>query len=219
MTSNLNMVRWEESIRRSYEERLRRFPDDPPLGWRLLYSPRRVLTGATVAFIGLNPGGAALDPTHGEFSSESGSAYRRDVESWGRSSGLQDQVIELFKRLGVRPDDVLAGNLVPFRSPGESTLRDAGSAIAFGRRLWTEILEEVRPKVVISMGGTANREISSVLKVRDIEMHQVGWGNHTASRGRFSDGTWVGLPHLSRFAIMKREASQSALDRVLRGLT
>lgn len=59
------MVRWEESIRHAYEERLRRFPDDPPLGWRLLYSPRHVLTGATAAFIGLNPGGAALDPTHG----------------------------------------------------------------------------------------------------------------------------------------------------------
>jgi hypothetical protein len=68
------------------------------------------------------------------------------------------------------------------------------------------------------MGGTANREVAQLLGVKDIKSYPVGWGNYTASRGRFSDGTWIGVPHLSRFAIMKRAASQAALAELFRGL-
>lgn len=123
----------EDAIQLAYETRLRQVPSGRPLGWRLLYSPRRVLEGARVAFIGLNPGGSTIDPEHGVFSCERGSAYRREVENWGASSQLQDQVLELFRRLNVSPEDVLAGNLVPFRSPSEAALKDAPGAIAFGR--------------------------------------------------------------------------------------
>jgi hypothetical protein len=185
----------------------------------LLYSPCRVLDGAQVAFIGLNPGGSTIDPDHGVFSSERGSAYRREVENWGTSSKLQDQVLELFRRLNVPPEEVLAGNLVPFRSPSEATLEDAPSAIAFGKTLWAEILNTARPSLVVSMGGTANREVAQLLGVNDIRSHPVGWGAYTASRGRFPDGTWIGLPHLSRFTIMKRAASQAALAELFRGLS
>ena len=208
----------ENAIQLAYETRLRQNPSGRPLGWRLLYSPCRVLDGARVAFIGLNPGGSAINPDHGVFSSERGSAYRRDVENWGASSQLQDQVLELFRRLNVPPEEVLAGNLVPFRSPSEATLEDAPGAIVFGKTLWAEILTTARPSVVVSMGGTANREVAQLLGVKDIKSYPVGWGNYTASRGRFSDGTWIGLPHLSRFAIMKRAASQAALAELFRGL-
>jgi hypothetical protein len=143
----------ENTIQRAYEVRLQQNPSGRPLGWRLLYSPRSVLEGARVAFIGLNPGGSTVDPEHGVFSSERGSAYRRDIENWGTSSQLQDQVLELFRRLNVSPEEVLAGNLVPFRSPSEATLEDAPGAIAFGRTLWAEILKTARPSIVVSMGG------------------------------------------------------------------
>lgn len=208
----------ENTIQRAYEARLQQNPSGRPLGWRLLYSPRSVLEGARVAFIGLNPGGSTVDPEHGVFSSERGSAYRREVENWGASSQLQDQVLELFRRLNVSPEEVLAGNLVPFRSPSEATLEDARGAIAFGKTLWAEILKTARPSVVVSMGGTANREVAQLLGVNDISSYPVGWGAYTASRGRFPDGTWIGLPHLSRFAIMKRAPSQAALAELFRGL-
>lgn len=42
----------EKVIQLAYETRLRQNPSGKPLGWRLLYSPRRVLEGARVAFIG-----------------------------------------------------------------------------------------------------------------------------------------------------------------------
>lgn len=219
MNGNHHAARWETAIKEKYAKRLQDFPHDPPLGWRLLYSPRRVLSGARVAFIGFNPGGSSIVPSHGEFSTEKGSAYRKDVEDWGPSSRLQDQVMELFRRLKVHPDEVLAGNLVPFRSPDENSLKGRADAVAFGRNLWTEILDVVQPTVVVSMGGGANREIRGLLNVENVETVPVGWGTITGSRGQFSGGHWIGLPHLSRFTIMNRQASQSALDTLFRSPT
>jgi len=205
-------VQLEAAIQAAYEARRKRHPNDKPLGWRLLYSPRRVLSSAHVAFLGFNPGGAIVDPRHGVFSSERGSAYRKNVEDWGPASKLQDQVMEVFRRLGVIPEDVLAGNLVPFRSPSEADLRDAPAAIAFGRSVWADILAAAQPKTVVSMGGAANRAIADLLRVNTRKTYSIGWGDYTASRGIFSGGTWIGLPHLSRFAIMNRPQSQAALE-------
>lgn len=210
--------RWHAKIQLAYDTRVRLYPE-ASLGWRFLYSLVRVLSGARVAFIGLNPGGRSIDTAHGEFSSEKGSAYRKEIEDWGSSRSLQDQVIALFNRLNVSPEEVLAGNLVPFRSPDAQSLSGALEAIAFGRSQWSEILEKLQPSIVVSMGGTTNREISRLLKVGKTVRHPVGWANYTASRGEFAGGTWVGLPHLSRFSIMKRRASQSALNDVFKGLS
>ena len=51
-----DVERLESVIQGAYEKRLRLYPE-AALGWRLLYSPRRVLSGAQVAFGGLNPAG------------------------------------------------------------------------------------------------------------------------------------------------------------------
>lgn len=218
MNEAANAERLERAIQEAYEIRLQRYPDSA-LGWRLLYSPRRVLSGARVAFIGFNPGGRSIDQSHGEFSTEAGSAYRKDVEDWGANSNLQEQVIALFQRLDVEPEDVLAGNLVPFRSPSEASLAGTSEAVNFGRKLWEDMLAAARPSLVVSMGGTTNREVSNLLSVHDIKKYPTGWGNYTASRGSFADGTWIGLPHLSRFAIMKRGASQAAMNELFKGLS
>lgn len=218
MFSAIDARQLEREIRLEYEARCARYPDDDHLGWRLLYSPEHVLTKARLAFLGLNPGGSFVNPAHGVFSMASGSAYDRNVEAWGTSSVLQDQVVALFQRLGVQPDEVLAGNLVPFRSPSEDSLRDSAGAISFGRSIWSKILAAARPSIVISMGGTANRAISQLLGAHSIRSHNVGWGSYSASRGKFSGGTWIGLPHLSRFSIMKRKASQPALKILFDGL-
>lgn len=213
-----NAERWEAAIQKTYEKRVLRYPDSA-IGWRLLYSPRRVLDGARVAFLGLNPGGRSLRPEHGEFSSEAGSAYRREIESWGASSPLQDQVMEVFRRLKVTPEDVLAGNLVPFRSSREVTLAGRREAIAFGESLWREILGEVRPQIVVSMHRHVNGVISKLLGVRSCGSVPTGWGNVTGMRGEFGrGGIWIGLPQLSQYKIMKRSESQQALDHLFSGL-
>lgn len=217
MNTALDADSMEARIQKAYDARLQCYPD-AALGWRMFYSPRRVLNGARVAFIGFNPGGRSINPSHGQFSTEKGSAYRKEIEDWGSSSSLQDQVIALFQRLDIEPEDVLAGNLVPFRSPSEDSLPGASEAVTFGRSLWKEILDKARPSLVLSMGGTANREISSLLMVQNVQKYPIGWGQCTASRGVFTGGTWIGLPHLSRYGVMKRGSSQTALDNLFDNL-
>ena len=186
------------------------------LGWRFLYSSPRVLEGARVAFIGLNPGGSTKVSDHGEFAMKRGSAYRD--EQWPGSSRLQKQVLAIFNRLGVDPEHVLAGNLVPFRSPDWKSLTDRKESLSFGLQLWERVLGRAKPAIVVTMGGEANEAISQLISVRDIARHPIGWGRYTASRGHFQSGIWIGLPHLSRFTIMDRIASKDAVDRLFSDL-
>ncbi len=190
------------------------------MGWRFLYSPARVLSGARVAFIGLNPGGDAPDRAHPQFAMPTGSAYQH--ESWaGRPPGtspLQQQVLALFDRLNVAPENVLTGNLVPFRSPDWSSIHDPAGSLRFGKELWGPVLTRAGPSVVISMGTVVTQVIAESLGVKDLQRHPVGWGAVSARRGDFGRGTLIGLPHLSRFGVMTREASASHLDRLFQGI-
>jgi hypothetical protein len=187
------------------------------LGWRLLYSPVAVLQGSRVAFIGLNPGGSHRPKNHAEFAMEKGSAYAQ--ESWGSflpgRAPLQQQVLALFKLIGERPESVLAGNLVPFRSPRWDALPNKQRALAFGKRVWSEILAEARPQIVIAMDGHVLSALRRILDVRATERIPVGWGSVCGERGEFSNGTLVGLPHLSRFSIITRPESQPGLGKLL----
>lgn len=176
------------------------------MGWRLLYSPVQVLTSADVALIGLNPGGNSDDEGHPDIATSAGSAYVS--ESWkGRPPGrygLQLQVRALFEGLGVEPDRVLAGNLVPFRSPDWPGLKNKKEALAFGRQLWSCILSAVRPSLVITMGDIATTNVGQMIGITSLSAIPVGWGTVTARTGRNGTQTLVGLPHLSRFTLFGR---------------
>lgn len=203
----------ESQIRRHYEEAGYR------LGWRLLYSPRDVLDGANVAFIGLNPGGKVVRRDHAEFATARGSAYADEVWKQGRAPGespLQRQVLALFEMLGEPPDRVLAGNLVPFRSPSWNRLPAARDALEFGTEIWREILGRASPRLVVAMGGEAHRAMIGILGVPETERIPVNWGNVSGEMGDFPGGKLVRLPHLSRFGIATREQSRPALTRLLR---
>ncbi|WP_127902574.1 hypothetical protein [Solirhodobacter olei] len=188
------------------------------LGWRLLYSPASVLSHANVAFIGLNPGGDQIQPEHPDISTQVGSAY--EDEAWGGyppgESPLQRQVQALFGRLRIRPDQVLAGNLVPFRSPTWKSLVGRDDALAFGSNLWTEILAAARPSLVISMGNETTFALARLLDVKHPARREVGWGRVTATRGVSADAATmlIGLPHLSRFRIITRPESARRLSGI-----
>lgn len=209
----------ERQIRLPYESKIVRAYTDSGnvMGWRFLSSPTQTLMGARVAFIGLNPGGSNHDDDHGEFAMDLGKSAYRD-ESWaGRNPGeskLQKQVLALFDRLGEKPEDVLSGNLVPFRSPNWANLKEPKKAIKFGEELWSEVLEKARPSLVVTMGGETRDSVCRLLQVRNLRKTLVGWGSITASKGEFSGGTFVGLPHLSRFGIMGRPESSPYLDKL-----
>ncbi|MFP4044204.1 MAG: uracil-DNA glycosylase family protein [Rhodosalinus sp.] len=186
------------------------------LGWRLLYSPEAVLDGAEVAFVGLNPGGDHAPPGHAEFAMPSGSAYL--TESWSNDpagkSPLQQQVSALFDALGVQPEHVLAGNLIPFRSPSWSALRDKSGATRFGVALWRDILDSARPRLVIVLGRTAGDTLAGELGLRLAREERVEWGDVTAGVWEGADLRLIRLPHLSRFAIVGRRKSEPALARL-----
>lgn len=189
------------------------------LGWRLLASPANTLDGAEVAFIGLNPGGAEERPDHAEFAMEPGRSAYRD-ESWGAAPGaarLQREVLALFGRIGVAPEEVLAGNLVPFRSPSWTDLHDRRAALAFGAGLWRDILARARPKLVIAMGAESWRALAAILEAGPARRVPLAWGRVAGRAAAFPGGRLTGLPHLSRFPIVTREASRSGLAELFPG--
>ena len=188
------------------------------LGWRLLSSRAETLKAAPVAFLGLNPGGMAPDASHDGLA-PSASSYIH--EHWGGhtagSSPLQRQVRRLYQRLNVDAEDVLSGNLVPFRSSSWSGLRDAEMALSFGRCLWNDILMQAKPRVIVTMGMVCYLEIRKILQVSEVMCVPLAWGNICGRRSEGGGVVVVGLPHLSRFGVMTRAASEPALDHLFRG--
>jgi hypothetical protein len=192
------------------------------LGWRFLMGPMRTLTTARVAVISLNPGG---DRPHGpDWSSEDGSAYRIEAWRWygrhqipGRDP-RQDQVQRLCALLHVLPDDVLAGQFVPFRSPDWESLPNKPEALAFARRLWGEVFAEHRPEIVTCIGKSPHgREVAALLGARLMDRIPAGWGDHTIERYTFDERKrLIVLPHLSRSRLFGRAASAAALNEAFR---
>lgn len=201
-----------DEIERAYQESGNR------LGWRLLASPARTLAGAEIAFIGLNPAGRIEPLGHPRFAPESGSAYCDEV--WGNApageSRLQRQVLALFKALNVAPENVLAGNLIPFRSPSFECLRNREGSLKFGADLWSRIIRRARPSLVIVMGREVEKAVVGALSAELETKEVLGWGNPaggqiTGRRWKFDGGLIVFLPHLSRFGVVTRKASQAGL--------
>jgi hypothetical protein len=190
------------------------------LGWRFLYSPISVLQQAEVAFVGLNPGGAEAEPN--QLAMDAGSAYCREV--WWDDyapgcSPLQLQVQAVFAHLGVCPDEVLAGNLVPFRSPDWRSLCAPEEALSLGRSLWRDVLAAAGAKVVVAMGSIVRDELARILEIEPLRFLPTGWGRVRAARGEANGVTLIGLPHLSRYKIMGRAKSQESVNLLFDGLT
>ncbi|MEQ1940246.1 uracil-DNA glycosylase family protein [Mesorhizobium sp. CN5-321] len=193
-----------DSIRRAIgQEYIRR---GHRLGWRLLASPWKTTERADIAFLGINPGGGSRETDHGELSTENGSAY--EIEAWAGypagASPLQKQVRGLFETLGVAARDVLAGNLVPFRSPNINALPDRQAAVEFGIDLWTRLLATARPKLVIGMGGDTHAALLGIAGISpsDVETKLSGWGTVRVKRAAGGRFDLAMLPHLSRFQIV-----------------
>lgn len=202
---------------RPYEARIQEFYAAGPysLGWRFLYGSERTLLNPEVVLLGLNPGGRECPDDHGEYSCVTGSAYR--VESWkGKPPGtelLQREILALFDALGASPDEVLAGNLVPFRSPSWDDLPDRKQALEFGTELWREIIQASKPDLIVCLGAIVFEGCLSMGRPNDVTRFGFDWGNYSIKRAEFGGTTLIGLPHLSRFPIVTRPASQPGLRR------
>jgi hypothetical protein len=190
------------------------------MGWRLLYSPLSTIGTANIAFIGLQPGNGKYNESHPKLSSEDGSSY--EIEKWDKNNPgearLQKQVRILFNEVDVNPKNVLAGNLVPFRSPNWSKFTKRQDALEFGINLWMSYLSLKSRKLIITMSRPVTDEIGKVLDMGPLEKRSAGWGDVLVYRGRKDGMTLLGIPHLSRFQIMGRTESRVAIDWMLEGL-
>ena len=160
-----------------------------------------------------------IDEAHATYAMDQGSAYRD--ESWGGhvpgESPLQKQVLALFRLLDVTPENVLAGNLVPFRSRDWGSLASPKESLEFGKQLWADVLRCAQPPLVITMGAMATSAIAEVVKAGNMTKHPTGWGNVMMSTGVYPGGLLVGLPHLSRFGIVTRQVGARVLRDVFDG--
>ncbi|MCY4038067.1 MAG: hypothetical protein OXF09_01250 [Hyphomicrobiales bacterium] len=190
-------------------------------GWGIFASPKKTLNEARIAFLGLNPGGKGFPESsrHHHFARESGSAFVDD--DWGCEPGehpLQKQIRKLFKKIEVKPEDVLAGNFVPFRSPRWKYLKEKKFALQVGEEIWGDILRRVKPDLVIGMATPIFPSLCRILNVKETQSIPIGWGRYKGERAHFDNfnsckkrGLLVRIPHLSTFKIMNRKQSEDGL--------
>jgi hypothetical protein len=181
------------------------------LGWRFLTCPEGNIGTASVALITINPAGGDFESPR--WSVEAGSAYV--IERWkGCAPGqenLQRQVIRMFQIMDEKPDKVLSGYLVPFRSQKWKRLPKKSDSIRFGIGLWREVFERANIQTVIAFGKGTAPHIINILGASFHESHLAGWGAQTIDEYLFgSNRRLVVLPHLSWFGLFGRPQSESA---------
>lgn len=188
------------------------------LGWRFIMCPEATLTRAKLVVVGLNPGGRER---HGsDWSREEGNAYWD--ESWGgRAVGadpLQRQVQRLAGLVGVAAEDVACAQFVPFRSNSWDELSRRNEAVEFARRLWSWLLDRSPALTYACLGkGVTGPEIARLIRAEHVATSPAGWGDQTIDRYESDDGrAVVALPHLGRFQLFGRSASEAPLRAAFR---
>lgn len=134
-------------------------------GWRLWYHPQSILErNPDVLFLGINPGGSWHNPSHGTYSQERGCAYL--VEHWAGNSQVKEPVPQLFKIAGLDINAAAISNFVPFRSEREAKLKENQHYTAMLHwcdQLWKELLKELNPRLVISIGALPRDGLRRIL--------------------------------------------------------
>jgi hypothetical protein len=204
------------------------------IGWQFLTSPQATLSrDCQIALITMNPGGSIEKSDHGRESSEAGSAYI--VEAWkhGYAPGqapLQVQVRRMFSLLATAQggrttgDELLnaslTGYFVPFRSPQFKALAHPRESLTFATKLWADILNHCDPKLIITIDQHTRRGLTRILNAKygatpSLQQFEIGWGTYTADLFTYGSVAMLRLPHLSRFPIFGRRASQLQVERII----
>jgi hypothetical protein len=208
------------------------------LGWRFLCVHSQVLQSAPqIALITANPGGDRIQPDYPSASCENGCAYL--VEEWNPAPAgqhkLQRQVQCLFDAIARHSDyaqggaglmdSSLIGYYIPFRSPRLASLHKKEESLAFGQWLWSELLQQVTPKLIITIDKNTYTGVGNILsKVLRVPASPsgplpTGWGKVTANIDTYHSASCVTklvrLPHLSTFQLFTSTKCESHVDAII----
>ena len=207
------------------------------LGWRFLSVSKTVLQQPVkIAFITLNPGGNYIPPDHPWESCENGVSYL--VERWGALPGQSTLQIQVQKMFSMIRDSInfdgtyqqlmaqsLISHYIPFRSPRFGDLPRKQESVDFGRRLWTRLLPEMSPHLVICLGREVQTELRALIptalsaSLEESRVFPIGWGKYTADIDRYS-GPYgqvrlLFLPHLSTFKIFTSDKCRAQMPVII----
>jgi hypothetical protein len=181
-------------------------------GFKPLYSPWSLLRTGKVAFMSLNPGRA---PDHADLrmvSDERGNSYL--AERLVTRSPLSAQFLQLCNLIGSAPAEVITGVAAPFRSGAWGDLAPAQkqASLEIGRRFWAVPLARPDLRLILACSGEATRLAVSITGARLEAETSAAWGNIRLRRYVAPGGkVIVQLPHLSRFRLLGRPASEAAI--------
>lgn len=193
------------------------------LGWEFLYTPAATLQCPNgFMLVGINPGGDTFGIAE---SVEEGNAYL--IQEWSPCGArLQQQVRSFFALLSERfrghategdalLSQTLTTNFCPFRSPTWRELPRRPEAISFSQGLWTGLLSDIAPRVVLCMGALPYRYLQDILgrqaaTIDGERRFMTGWGNYDCALTVYSikgrPMVLARLLHFSQYRLMSRES-------------
>jgi hypothetical protein len=188
------------------------------IGWRFITGKFANLSTATVAIIGLNPGGTVR---HGpSWSQEEGNMYVS--ESWRNkpagNAPLQQQVQRMMSVVGVvDPHEVFTAQFVPFRSPRWDDLPNRKAALAFSEALWSWALPQSPAKLFLCIGQKESApRLANLLGAHHKRATPANWSACKIDRYESPGGHVIlGLPHLSIYKLFSRPRSIEAFKTAL----
>lgn len=186
-------------------------------GFRFVYGPAPTLEKGKMAFLSLNPGRAPSGTIARQVAESRGNSY--EMEKSTTRSPLTDQALRCFSFFGFEPRNVMTGVVCPFRTPAWSDLSSSQRrrALALGQEFWAAPLNRQDLDLIICCSNEAARCVTTWTKAKLEAEASAGWGEIKISRYRTQRGVPIlALPHLSRFKLFGRPASESAI-RVLMG--
>ncbi len=181
---------WAEYERLGYDQ-----------GWVFAMTPLANLATARAIVVGLNPGG---DDDQGIWESSNRNAYftGRWIPGSDSLMPIQTQIAALHELLHLGPDDVFAGQFIPFRSVSLNTLAHQTEAFGFALKLWTWVISQTPANLYLCLGKAVAYNIASLLDAKLDGCWPSGWGTTTVGRYVSASGkVVVELPHLSRYLL------------------
>ena len=185
-------------------------------GFKPLYSPWSALQSGTVAFLSLNPGRAPDRADLRMVSDERGNSYL--AERLVTRSPLSAQFLQLCDLIGLAPAQVITGVAAPFRSGNwaDLTPEQKQGSLEIGQRFWSGPLARPALRLIFACSAEATRLAISLTGARLKDEISAAWGNICLRRYVAPDGrVVVQLPHLSRFRLLGRPASEAAIRALI----